>query len=194
MGWGGVYDHSVKRCHICGKPATIFLTQITDGKMTDLALCKRCAKEKGLFDPRKLMLAEQIMPAEISSEVETFIKKMLESSYAEENEAEISSTLPDMLTECPACHYTLEEYRESGVLGCSECYSAFAPELQQLIEDAPDEQMEDHAVEAELADSPELERSRLEQLMQEAIKNENYEEAARLRDRIKHIPANRDEH
>lgn len=179
----------VKRCHICGKPASIFLTQIADGKLTDFALCKECAKEKGIFDPRKLSLAEHLFPSEISGEVEDFIKRMIESSYMEDAEDEVLASLPDMLTECPRCHYTLEAYRRTGLLGCPECYRTFASELQCMVDDdtqAPPASR--HVVETEYLDSPALERGRLELLMHDAIRSENYEEAARLRDRIRNLP------
>ena len=181
------YAGTVKRCHICGNPASIFLTQITDGKIADLALCKKCAREKGVFDPRKLLLAEQLFPSEISGEVEAFIKKMLESSYMEDAEEEVLASLPDMLTECPACHYTLDAYRQTGLLGCPECYKTFSTELMPLVQDAPGGAPTRRMVEPEVLDTPALERGRLEVLLHDAISKENYEEAARLRDRIKHL-------
>lgn len=178
----------VKRCHICGAPASIFLTQITDGKVSDLALCKKCAQEKGIFDPRKLTLAERIFPTEISSEVEDFIKKMLESTYIEEAEDDMLASLPDMLTECPVCHFTLEKYQQTGQLGCPECYRTFSSELLTTVENASQGVAERRAaLEPEALDSPALERGRLEVLMHDAIRKENYEEAAQLRDRIKNL-------
>lgn len=178
---------TVKRCHYCGKPATIFLTQISNGKLSDFALCKRCAKEKGIFDPRKLSLVGHMLPSEISGEVENFIRKMLESSFMEDAEEEVLASLPDMLTECPSCHYTLEKYQQSGLLGCPDCYKAFASELLSLVEDPAVRALASMPIEPELLDSPALERGRLEVLMHDAIKNENYEEAALLRDRIRNL-------
>ena len=178
---------AVKRCHYCGKPASIFLTQITNGKLSDFALCKKCAKERGIYDPRKLCLADSLFPSEISGEVEAFIRKMLESSLLADAEDELQEHLPDMLTECPTCHYTLEQYHQSGMLGCPECYKAFSSELLSLVED-PDVKARAHSpIEPEFLDTPALERGRLEVLMHDAIKNENYEEAAELRDRIRNL-------
>lgn len=176
----------MKRCHYCGKPASIFLTQIANGKLSDFALCKACAKERGIFDPRKLCMAGNLFPSEISGEVESFIRKMLESSFMEEAEEAALASLPDMLTECPSCHYTLERYQQSGLLGCPECYKAFSTELMALVDDA-ETPARATSIEPELLDTPALERGRLEVLMHDAIKNENYEEAARLRDRIKSL-------
>lgn len=177
----------MKLCRYCGKQASIFLTQITGGKLTDLALCKQCARERGIFDPRKLNLASSLFPEELSGEVESFIRKMLESAGIEETENEVASTLPDMLTECPTCHFPLNAYYETFSLGCPDCYKAFSSELLTMVDD-PDVQAEARAhVEADILDSPVLERGRLEVLMRDAIKNEDYEEAARLRDRIKNL-------
>lgn len=178
----------VIHCRFCNNPAAIFLTQIVDGKLTELALCKKCAKARGIFDPLKLTLAEQIFPSEISGEVEKFINHMLESSLVEDAEDDELAALPDMLTECPACHYSIEQYRSSGLLGCPECYKAFSSELAILLEDLGASPEPAAAVEQDYLDSPALERRRLEVLMHDAIRNENYEEAARLRDRIKELP------
>lgn len=183
---------TVKRCHICGKPASIFLTKISDGKLTDLALCKKCAQEKGIFDPRKLTLAEQVFPSELSGEVEAFIKKMIEASFMDEAADDLSA-LPDMLTECPHCHYSLEQFRQTGYLGCPECYKIFSTELANTVfadESEPQDAPHKSSSNAEyLLGTPAMERERLELLMRDAVHKENYEEAARLRDLIKNLPS-----
>lgn len=136
------------------------------------------------------MLAEHLFPTELSGEVESFIKKMLESSYVEEADEEVLSSMPDMLNECPACHYTLENFRTTGLLGCPECYKTFGAELVQIDHEVQPDGEPRRAMEAEYMESPALERGRLELLMHEAVSHENYEEAARLRDRIKQLSDN----
>lgn len=132
-------------------------------------------------------MASNIFSSEISGEVENFIRKMLESSFMEDAEDEGVDSFPDMLTECPTCHYTLDKYEQSGLLGCPECYKAFSAELLSLVDDPDTRERACVPIEPELPDTPALERGRLEVLMHDAIKNENYEEAARLRDLIKSI-------
>ena len=40
------------RCDVCQKnDATVYLTQIVEGKMQKVNLCEHCAKEKGVSDP-----------------------------------------------------------------------------------------------------------------------------------------------
>ena len=128
-----------------------------------------------------------MLPAEISGDVENFIRKMLESDFMEEAQNESHTSLPDMLTECPACHYTLEEYEESGTLGCPQCYATFAPELNEIMGDDKDAASRAGVIEQELLSAPALELGRLEVLLQDAIKSENFEEAAKLRDRIRSL-------
>lgn len=177
---------NVKRCHICGKPASIFLTQIANGKLSEMALCEECAKKKGIFDPGKLRLATQLFPSELSGEVESFIRNMIESTFAKDDEQPQPDAPDNMLSECPACHYTFSRYQENGYLGCPDCYLAFAPGLVNLIKNDELAKLAPRFdLNTEHADSPALERSRLEKLMQKAINEENYEEAAKLRDQIK---------
>lgn len=141
----------------------------------------------GIFDPRKLCLANSLFPTEINEEVEAFIRKMLESDSFEQAEETLANHLPDMLSECPGCHYTLEQYEETGMLGCPECYKAFLSDLREYAAGEAAELVSYTPAEPELMVSPALELGRLELLLQDAVRAENYEEAARLRDRIKQL-------
>ncbi len=157
--------------------------------MKELALCKQCAKEKGFFDPHKLSLAENAIPSELSGDVEKFIRQMLDAVMPEGiMEPEMDEKIPDMLTKCPTCHYTLGQFRDTGLLGCPDCYKVFGAEIDPTGEgqDADDEH--DAEIKPDSIDPPTLERGRLELLLQKAVIEENYEEAARLRDLIKKIP------
>ena len=160
--------------------------------MKDLALCRDCARARGVFDPRKLSLSHNVFPAELSGEVEEFIRRMLDGVLSEGDEegiGEKSSPLPDLLTKCPTCNYSLENYRELGMLGCPECYKIFASELTSPQGSSNLETMaQDPGAAPDFGDSPDMERKRLETLLQIAVNEENYEEAARLRDLIKTLP------
>ena len=60
----------VKKCQICGKPATMFLTQIVNGQVTELAFCEECARAKGLFDPQALTFAEKFFPEKFKERID----------------------------------------------------------------------------------------------------------------------------
>ena len=53
----------VKKCEICSAPATVFLTQIINGKSTKFCLCAKCAQERGPSYPETV--GADLTPVEI---------------------------------------------------------------------------------------------------------------------------------
>lgn len=166
----------VKKCHICGKRASISLTQIINGQVSELALCESCAKEKGIFDPQTLTFAEKFFPEDIKAKVDKIVRElagMKQGEVAETAETEQR----DLLVRCPVCQFSLSAHRKTGRLGCPACYTVFARELAQ----------ESGAIDSSDTNSPEDERTELERELQQAVEREDYESAARLRDRIRQL-------
>lgn len=174
----------MKKCQICGKRASIFLTQIINGQATELALCEECAKAKGLFDPQSLTLAEKFFPEDFRRQVDKLISELQHAQLHDTNDNAPHLPETDSLTQCPTCRFTLEDFRQTGRLGCPDCYRVFAGEIDG---DAPLPSIESAQAEApDSRNSPEL-RHNLEQRLQKAIAREDYEEAANLRDRIREL-------
>ncbi|MFM8809364.1 MAG: excinuclease ABC subunit B, partial [Chthoniobacterales bacterium] len=49
-------------CDVCQKTdATVYLTQIVEGKMQKVNLCEACAKEKGVSDPTGFAMADLLL-------------------------------------------------------------------------------------------------------------------------------------
>lgn len=155
------------------------LTQIVNGEVTELTLCESCAKSKGLFDPQSLSFAEQFFPEEFKKKIDDLVKELVQKKAPEKS---LSSTpaSPDMLTRCPVCDFTLEQYRKTERLGCPDCYSVFGAEIHAGLAEQTD-----LLAEAEEAESPAILRKKLEQQLQAAIEREDYETAAKLRDELK---------
>lgn len=81
---------------------------------------------------------------------------------------------------CPGCGMTEREIRKTGQFGCSRCYDVFGPHFdftpflgKGYKEKAKEEQKEPD------------ELHQLRAALQEALKKEDYEQAAVLRDRIR---------
>lgn len=159
----------VKKCQICGKRATMFLTQIVNGQVTDLVLCEDCARKKGLFDPQALTFSEKFFPEAFKERVDKIVRELTEGKAAPQENC-------DVLTHCPACGFPLETYRKTGRLGCPDCYTVFARELETELPAAADDGA---------APAPVDERRTLEQQLRAAIEREDYETAASLRDRLR---------
>lgn len=152
----------------------MFLTQIVNGQVSELALCESCARAKGLFDPQSLTFAEKFFPEEFKQRVDKLVRELTGNAET------VSESAPpmSMFSCCPVCGFSVDNYRNTGHLGCPDCYKVFAREL-------------DPAAEMELepeTEAPALTKARLQKELQQAIERENYERAAQLRDQINALP------
>ena len=91
---------------------------------------------------------------------------------------------------CPHCGMTWEEFQKNGLLGCGECYDDFSEVLHELLRRIHGKS--EHVGKTPFRGStevkekrPQNERERLEAAMKKAVQEENFEEAARIRDKIK---------
>lgn len=157
-------------CQSCKKqPATVHLTDIVQGgEKRERHLCEQCAQEEG------------IMP---KAQMHVPINELLAGLVV--NKASIQQ-LADLT--CPQCGATFVEFRNSGLLGCPADYDAFEKALIPLIERAH-EGASHHIGKVPMRlgapRSSENELVRLRRRLAKAVEAEQYEEAAKLRDKIK---------
>jgi protein arginine kinase activator len=159
-------------CTICKeKPATVHLTQIVGDKMQKLDLCEDCAKTKGINDPTSFGLADLDLVLGLGA------SQQLEQAAGG---AELK---------CPRCGFMQADFKKSGRLGCPECYATFAEGLAGLLKTM-------HKGTRHIGKAPEALRATrenagllktLQAKLAKAIKDENYEQAAQLRDEIKQL-------
>jgi len=155
-------------CDVCKcNDATVFLTQILEGKMQKVNLCDACSKEKGVQDPTGFALADLLLGIGAAEEIEKG-----------------SST-----QKCPVCGYTQADFKKTGRLGCSTCYVTFLEGLSTLLkamhkgtEHVGKLPQRAHRT-IELSDRMRT----LSESLQKAVAEENYEAAADLRDQIKQL-------
>jgi protein arginine kinase activator len=91
--------------------------------------------------------------------------------------------------ECDTCGIKFVDFRNTGRLGCPNDYSLFREELLQLLENIHGETRHTGKVPKRLPQSKQAQAELLQlrkQLVQ-AVQREAYEEAARLRDRIRQL-------
>jgi len=158
-------------CCICKeKPATVHLTQITGDKMQKVDLCEACAKTKGANDP-EFSLADLLLGLGASQEIEQAA-----------GGAELK---------CPRCGFSQADFKKSGRLGCPECYKTFAEGMAVLLKSM-------HKGTRHVGKAPEaLRQTRdlsdrlktLQKKLAKAIADENFEQAAILRDEIRQATA-----
>ena len=155
-------------CCLCKeKEAKVHLTQIVGNKMQKVDLCDECAKEKGVDDPTGSSLAHLLLGLGAATETDP---------------AEANSGL-----KCPNCGFTQADFKKTGRLGCPHCYEIFGEGLDTLLKSMHKGTHHVGKVPAAMRrvrDSQRLLKSLQEQL-QQAIAAEDFELAAKLRDRIK---------
>ena len=171
-------------CNKCQKKeATCFIEKNINGKVTKLALCRDCAEKSDefKFDPFDgLNMFNNFFGIPV---------KTLNNGVSEKR--------------CTLCASTFEDLVNSGKVGCAECYKVFADELAPTIKRihgarthigrrpravTPDSNSDN--TENAVEDSKDDEKKILKQLkrdLSDAVKREEYEKAAELRDKIKNI-------
>jgi protein arginine kinase activator len=91
--------------------------------------------------------------------------------------------------ECPSCGIKFVEFRNTGRLGCPHDYEEFREELAPLLENIHGETRHCGKTPRRLPQNKQT-QSELIQLrnrLKQAVNKEDYEEAARLRDRIRQL-------
>jgi protein arginine kinase activator len=160
-------------CQICGKtPATVHFTEIHDNKMTEIHVCERCAEEKGFHSPAKKQ----------KFDIADLLAGMVDGMTSTEEERVGH-------VQCPRCGLLYSAFRETGRLGCAECYTAFQFQLRPLLRRIHGDTR--HRGKTPARDGAGVSRSRQIQRMhdelQRAVEREDFEKAAQLRDEIKRL-------
>src|SRR5881296_1937004 len=159
-------------CCICKeKEATVHLTQIAADKMQKVDLCEECAKTKGGNDPTGFSMADLLLGLGASQEIE---------------QAGGGAAL-----KCARCVLTQADFKKAGRLGCPECYKTFNDPLEGLLKTMHKGVRHVGKVPESLKQSRDLsDRLKLlQKKLSKAIEDEDFEEAAILRDEIKQTTA-----
>ena len=91
---------------------------------------------------------------------------------------------------CPVCSTTLSEFSKTGRLGCGECYKTFRKNADAMLKKIHGTSKHIAEKKEELPLKEEKPKSKIEALkdkLKAAIEEENFEEAARLRDTIREM-------
>ncbi len=163
------------RCERCqSEEVTVRILDVRvsmDGRTVAVSeLCKNCARTAGVAIPHAqnwssmlTMLAKTILPAEGGG-------------------AEVKAeTAPEGLT-CPACGWTLRDLRQTSRFGCPRDYEVFGPHALELLD-----RLQGFTKHCNLSEESEVDRLATE--LTEAVAQEDYEAAARIRDQIRNLEA-----
>ena len=161
-------------------------TQIINGEKKEMFLCDKCSKELGI-DDMKLSL-----PIDFSS----FFGDLL---------SEYDNAFMPLLQEphelkCDKCNMTYSEFMELGKFGCENCYNAFSGRIDPVLKRIQgsnrytgrkaemNEENEKEVKTNNKAQEPKGDKlTKLKAELKQLVKEEKYEEAAKIRDEIKKL-------
>lgn len=156
------------KCQACDKSATVHVTDIVNGHKREVHLCQACAEKREILKHQELNLSA-ILQTVIGQHIGPMTDELARLT-------------------CPSCGIKYMEFKAEGRLGCPQDYDVFrtalAPLLQRIhrnlrhVGKIPAHAVRNAALQAELME--------LRQSLRRAIESEAYEEAARLRDLIRH--------
>jgi len=96
---------------------------------------------------------------------------------------------------CKSCGLSFSQFQKTGRFGCAHCYRDFEPQTEVILKNTQGSNRHEGKIPrrlgAEIGQARTLEK--LRQSLRKAVENEEYEEAARLRDTIKAVEAGRRE-
>ena len=162
------------QCQHCkNNTATIHLTELVDGKRDEIHLCELCAQKQGIAVKNQIPLSE-------------LLGTLLSAQSQPKNVSDDASK--DIV--CPYCGITFEQFRKQSLLGCPHDYEVFEDLLLPLIEAAHDEKTTHCGKVPAKAPADTKKQAQLRVLSRQlegAVRDEDYETAAKLRDQIKQI-------
>ena len=163
-------------CQHCNhNEATTHVKSNINGKVTEYMLCADCAEKMGYGN--------------LFSDFHTEFGSLLGSFF--------SSALPARTgaTRCPVCHSTYNDIADSGKVGCANCYETFFDELMPTIRRVhgntehtgrrPKAFHSPKEIKEEKVQQSENKADKLKAELDEAIKTQNFERAAEIRDELK---------
>lgn len=162
------------KCQQCDKSATFHITELTGGKPQELHLCEEHA--------RQYLTQQDDEPASPSSLAGQLAQQLAVGQTAEEL-ARLDQRA------CPVCGITFYEFRNHGRLGCPHDYICFQQELEPLIANIHGDTKHVGKRPVHYPDGTEQRTQliRLRREMKEAVTEENYEQASKMRDEIRKI-------
>ena len=151
-----------QNCH--KKTASVYYTEIINGSVNKLYLCEDCARLGNKIN--KDIGLDDIL-----------------ASFMGFNHEKLKKSQGKLV--CPKCNLTYDEFQKVGKLGCYKCYEVFGDKIESILKQLHGSVQYKGDVPNKSKDDDEL--IKLKEELNARVKAEEYEEAAKLRDRIREI-------
>lgn len=157
-------------CEVCKEnDVVITLTEIDGNGVRQVRLCEQCAAERGV----------QTSVAAPKPAIGDFLQSVQQHMSVTQGDA----------VRCSFCASTLRDFRQTGRLGCPYCYTAFEQSLRDLLKKVHghgQHKGREYAGAPTALEAPSMASAdRLRERLERAIRNEEFELAASLRDQLR---------
>lgn len=157
------------KCESCNiNEATIHLTQVVNGVVKKVHICQTCAEKNGLDLNSPISITDILLG--------------LGGAQSEDADLPFEQS-------CPVCHMRRSDFKKGGRLGCAHCYENFMGEITAVIGAMHHSTQHIGKLPARAGSAArrQAEVATLRQKLENSVAQENFEEAARLRDEIRAI-------
>jgi protein arginine kinase activator len=166
-------------CERCQKrPAQVHLTQIINNTKKELNLCPTCASE---MQAESFGLAPQL-------DLHDFLAGLINHHFAE---ASIKHNAAPQVR-CEKCGASENQVAKNGLFGCSECYTQFDDRVKPLLKRIHGSSAHTGKVPKRTGGKARINKEirLLKTQLQDAVRREEFEHAAKIRDQIKELEKN----
>ncbi|NLV17321.1 MAG: hypothetical protein GXY50_08985 [Syntrophomonadaceae bacterium] len=164
------------KCEDCqSNPAVVTIAETYNGKHTQLHLCEECAAQRGYINFGSGMAWSKLL-----------------GSFFVSSPVQVGQVGLTNNKTCPNCGIGLNAISHSGKLGCSECYETFREQLEPTLRRIHSNTGHTGKIPKRGASKIIVKRKieALKTKLQAAVAEEQYEQAAELRDEIKNLEMN----
>jgi protein arginine kinase activator len=157
--------------------ATVRITKIFNGEIKELHLCQACASELSPYQKKMSKLQH-----DINEILSGLIKQETGTKPAPKKSKKNKINLS-----CSNCGFRYEDYRETFFLGCSHCYISFKKYILNDIRKLHGSTKHIGHIPRRYRKIMEIKRNldQLKRELKDAVRTENFEKAAKLRDEIR---------
>lgn len=157
-------------CENCGKnQANTHFKSIVNGKHIEMSLCSDCAKAMGIGN----------MFTHTATDFSSFLGSFFGDGLPSRTSA----------TRCKSCGTSFADIARSGKVGCADCYTNFydelLPSIQKIHGNIQHTGKVANGVDIKVKVTREIEKTK--QQLAQAVKEQNFELAAKLRDKINEL-------
>lgn len=171
-------------CQECKeRPATLHFTQVINGEKTTIQLCERCAQEKG----------ESFMNEGSGAFSFNDLLAGLLNFDSALQQAKPNTSPPGSILQCEVCKMTYQQFVKVGQFGCAHCYETFREQLIPILKRLHTGNIEHGGklpkrIGGSLHIKKQMQELRAE--LQSLIADEEFEQAAKIRDQIRSLEKN----